>query len=161
MMHSSYWPWWLGALALATVAVGFWLAAGRLLGVSGSFSRAIEGPGSDDAGALPVRSPWIGHVTLLGGVVLGGLLGSVSRGAFHLRLGLGNEFAHVVGGGWRGFGALVLGGALVGFGTAMAGGCTSGHGLCGTSRLQRGSIVATASFFGAAVAVSLALARLS
>jgi len=52
---------------------------------------------------------------------------------------------------------LLLGGVLVGFGTRMAGGCTSGHGLCGTSRLQPGSLVATACFFGMAIVVSFAL----
>src|SRR5690348_15471802 len=44
-MH--YWPFWLGGLALAAVAVGFWLASGRLLGVSGSFARVLDGPGAD------------------------------------------------------------------------------------------------------------------
>jgi uncharacterized membrane protein YedE/YeeE len=55
---------------------------------------------------------------------------------------------------------LFLGGLLVGFGTRMAGGCTSGHGLCGVSRLQPGSLVATACFFGCAIAVSFALQAL-
>jgi uncharacterized membrane protein YedE/YeeE len=39
----------------------------------------------------------------------------------------------------------------------MAGGCTSGHGLCGVSRFQPGSLLTTAAFFGAAVALSFAL----
>ncbi len=52
---------------------------------------------------------------------------------------------------------LCAGGLLVGFGTRMAGGCTSGHGLCGMSRLQPGSLVATACFFGAGIAVSFLL----
>ena len=49
---------------------------------------------------------------------------------------------------------LLFGGVLVGFGTRMAGGCTSGHGLCGVSRLQTGSFLTTASFFGVGVGVS-------
>jgi len=52
---------------------------------------------------------------------------------------------------------LLLGGVLVGFGTRMAAGCTSGHGLCGVSRLQTGSLVTTASFFGVGIATSFAL----
>ena len=52
------------------------------------------------------------------------------------------------------------GGLLVGFGTRMSGGCTSGHGLCGVSRLQPGSLVATAAFFGTGIAVSFGLALL-
>jgi uncharacterized protein len=51
----------------------------------------------------------------------------------------------------------LLGGMLVGFGTRMAGGCTSGHGLCGVSRFQKGSLVATVAFFGFGVVVSFAL----
>jgi uncharacterized membrane protein YedE/YeeE len=58
------------------------------------------------------------------------------------------------------FAVLGFGGMLVGFGTRMAGGCTSGHGLCGVSRLQPGSLVATACFFGFAIAVSFALTLL-
>jgi len=52
---------------------------------------------------------------------------------------------------------LLLGGLCVGFGTRMAGGCTSGHGLCGVSRFQPGSLVATVAFFATGVAVSFAL----
>jgi len=35
----EYWPWWLGALALAGITLGFWVIIGRTLGVSGSWSR--------------------------------------------------------------------------------------------------------------------------
>ena len=52
---------------------------------------------------------------------------------------------------------LVGAGVMVGFGTRMAGGCSSGHGLSGCSRLQPGSLLGTAAFFGAAVAVSFLL----
>ncbi len=52
---------------------------------------------------------------------------------------------------------LFAGGLLVGFGTRMAGGCTSGHGLCGVSRLQPGSLVSTACFFGCGIVVSFLL----
>jgi hypothetical protein len=55
---------------------------------------------------------------------------------------------------------LLAGGALVGFGTRMAGGCTSGHGMCGVSRFQKGSLLATAAFFGTGVVTSLLLGKL-
>jgi uncharacterized membrane protein YedE/YeeE len=90
-------------------------------------------------------------------MIAGGTLGAISRGAFRLRGDLGPEFARVIAAGWPGLVALAFGGALVGFGTQMAGGCTSGHGLCGTARLQRGSIAATCAFFGVAVLCSLAI----
>lgn len=58
------------------------------------------------------------------------------------------------------WGLLFTGGAFVGFGTRMAGGCTSGHGLCGTSRLQPGSLLATVAFFITGIAVSFGLGAL-
>jgi uncharacterized membrane protein YedE/YeeE len=195
-MH--YWPFWLGGLALAGVAVGYWLAAGRLLGVSGSFARVLDGPdepapslssqqaldellaatraefgdaaldleGADapadpPAPPVPASMPWAGHLALLLALIAGGAIGALTRGAFHVRLDPGPDFTHLLGSGWRTWLALAGGGVLVGFGTQMAGGCTSGHGLCGTSRLQSGSLLATAAFFGAAVGVSLLLQVLS
>ena len=55
---------------------------------------------------------------------------------------------------------LLLGGVLIGWGTRMSGGCTSGHGLCGVSRAQPGSLVATCAFFGTGIVVSLLLEAL-
>lgn len=52
---------------------------------------------------------------------------------------------------------LLLGGVLIGWGTRMSGGCTSGHGLCGVSRAQPGSFVATCAFFGTGIVVSFLL----
>ena len=36
---TDYWPWWLGAIGLASVAGSLWLLDRRLLGVSGSVGR--------------------------------------------------------------------------------------------------------------------------
>ena len=41
-LFASYWPFWLGALALAAIAVGFMLATGRGLGVSGALSTVLD-----------------------------------------------------------------------------------------------------------------------
>jgi uncharacterized membrane protein YedE/YeeE len=112
---------------------------------------------SAPAPAMAAPLDRLSHVLLLGAILVGGAIGALTRGAFRVRGDLGPEFARVIGVGWQGLAALVLGGVLVGFGTQMAGGCTSGHGLCGTSRLQRGSLLATVAFFGVAVAVSLAI----
>lgn len=99
------------------------------------------------------------HLTFLGCLALGGLGSSLLAGRFDLTLLLGSEgFARltrdstVLGGA-----ALVFGGLLVGFGTRMAGGCTSGHGMCGVSRFQKGSLLATVAFFGAGVATAFGL----
>ena len=48
---------------------------------------------------------------------------------------------------------IVIAGFLVGFGARLGGGCTSGHGVCGIARLSLRSIVATATFMGAAIIV--------
>jgi uncharacterized protein len=51
---------------------------------------------------------------------------------------------------------LVAAGLLVGFGTRLGGGCTSGHGVCGTARLSRRSIAATAVFIATGALTVLA-----
>jgi uncharacterized membrane protein YedE/YeeE len=177
---SGYWPWWLGGLALGSVAIVYYRLHGQLLGVSGTFANVLRRPADDLAGGddaalassepsvgAPVaarpraRLTWSAHATLLLAIAVGGAIGALSRGTFGLRLDLGPEHLRLIGSGWRSSAALAVGGLLVGFGTAMAGGCTSGHGLCGTSRLQRGSLAATASFFGAAILISLLLDRVA
>lgn len=146
-MSTAYWPWWIGALALAGVAVAHAVTLGRPLGVSGRFERALRG--SSDRSA---------HLLFLGGLMLGGLVARLlggdaatdtgTMGSVHLA-GLDDASTRAA--------VLFVGSVLVGFGTALAGGCTSGHGLVGCARLQTGSLVATAAFFGTAVALSFAL----
>jgi uncharacterized membrane protein YedE/YeeE len=51
-------------------------------------------------------------------------------------------------------------GVLIGFGAKTAGGCTSGNGLSGNAILSPASLVATATFFGTAIAVSFAIEAL-
>ena len=111
-------------------------------------------------GADRRRIPWQAHVTFLAMMMIGGLAASVMRGEFHLQLGLGADYARLFGSGPHVWVLLLTGGFLVGFGTRMAGGCTSGHGLSGCSRLQPGSLVGTAAFFGTAVVTSLILEKL-
>lgn len=198
MMTVPYWPFWLGAVALAAVALGFWFLFGKPLGISASWTRLAQA-GEERAGdeaaagvledpralaaallaateaefgpsptgsaavqltavpALPDRLPWPAHLTLLGSLAVGGLLSALYRGSFSLRFTPGPDFERFFGSGYLGWGVVLLGGFLAGFGSRMAGGCTSGHGLSGVSRLQKGSLLATASFFGAGVAASLVI----
>ena len=108
----------------------------------------------------PTRQPVWYNVVFFGGLLLGGSLSALWRGDLHLR-GPEASFTRLFGGGSTRAALVLLGGGfLVGLGTRMAGGCTSGHGLCGVSRLQRGSLLSTAAFFGAAVLASLALEAL-
>jgi hypothetical protein len=116
------------------------------------------------APAAPSRAPWsrASHVLFFAGTLLGGAASALLAGGIHpsfavrgveaTRLLGSSPAVHAV--------VLVLAGVLIGFGTRMAGGCTSGHGLCGTSRFQAGSLLATLAFFGSAVATSFALGAL-
>jgi len=100
------------------------------------------------------------HVTFLVMLAAGGFVGALVRGGWEVQTELDPVHASLTGGGVKSLLVLIAGGVLVGFGTRMAGGCTSGHGLSGTSRLQPGSLVTTASFLGAAIAVSYLLEAL-
>ena len=101
--------------------------------------------------------PWSSHFTFLIMTAIGGLAAAVLQGKFALRADMGGEFVSLFGSGWLPWLVLFAGGLLIGFGTRMSGGCTSGHGLSGVSRLQIGSLLGTASFFGAAILASFAL----
>lgn len=201
----GWWAWWLGAIGLGLVTIGFWAANRVTLGVSSSWDRIVgwredaklveadqmmratpvndlaaammaetlaefgdEIPdsmrrslGSEaGAGALssrPERTRWTVHVTFLMAFVVGGFLGYVPAGNWQIHMDMGPEFIKLFGNGPEAMVVLLIGGVLVGFGTRLGGGCTSGHGLSGCSRLQIGSMVGTAAFFGTAVVVSLLL----
>ena len=90
-------------------------------------------------------------------VVVGGAIAALQRGDWAITTTLGPQFEALWGDGFFSVFALVFGGVLVGFGTRMAGGCTSGHGLSGCSRFQIGSLVSTATFMAAAVAMTFIL----
>jgi uncharacterized protein len=106
------------------------------------------------------RQPFLTHPLLFVAMAAGGLLSTLGSSPPTLML-RGEGFTNLVGGSpLLASVVLLFGGMLVGFGTRMAGGCTSGHGLCGVSRGQRGSLLATCAFFGAGVVTSFALGSL-
>lgn len=106
------------------------------------------------------QPPWL-HLVFFSALVLGGVLAKLAFGTFAPAWGLrGAGFSSTFGDGAGSSAVLLFGGVLTGFGTRMAGGCTSGHGLCGVSRLQPGSLLATAAFFGTGILMSLALEAL-
>ncbi|MFF8991971.1 YeeE/YedE family protein [Streptomyces sp. NPDC014983] len=131
--------------------------------ISDGKSRPVEadaGPATCDGPAStslrPV--PLVTQAALLLSVFVGGFIAAVTSGRFHLRYDMGPGFRNLVTADPATMIALLFaGGVLVGFGTRLAGGCTSGHGLSGCGRLRPVSIVATAVFFGTAVAVSFLL----
>lgn len=141
------------------------MAAVRAMTAAEFGEASVESMPAPSSDSLPApRTPDTApiHVLFFAGLALGGALSALLGGTFALTAGLhGALFTQI-------FGAsplvrtlvLFAGGLLIGAGTRMAGGCTSGHGLCGVSQFQAGSLLATAAFFGAGVALSFALGAL-
>lgn len=123
--------------------------------------RAAEAAAAPAPVAPRGSLPRSAHLTFLVMLAVGGALGALVQGSWRLRFDLGAVHEALTGGGALSVVVLLVGGVLVGFGTRMAGGCTSGHGLSGCSRLVPASLVATASFFGTAVAVAFLLQALA
>lgn len=126
-----------GALIAAALAVML-VGTGRIAGLSGVI-----------AGVAHRRDrEWHGWF-VAGMLAVGVIVFRISPDAFD---------AH----GPRALPVVAISGLLVGAGTRLANGCTSGHGLLGLSRRSPRSLVATAVFFGVAVATAtLAHGRLS
>jgi len=140
-------PWYLVGPLMGLTVAGMYAVANRHLGVNGAYVQVIDG-----IRHRPVEA-W--RLWFLGGLILGSaavavLAGSPQQGLRYGRLG---ELVPL--------GALVpllfVGGILIGVGARWAGACTSGHGLTGCSVRSPGSFVATATFFGTAVAVTMIL----
>jgi hypothetical protein len=162
----------LEAMLLAATAEAFGPSAG---GDAGEVHLPVPGgpaAASPRAGPLPLATgrrgcgpscgarerPSLGaHAAFLAAMVAGGAAVQLARGAWLPTLDMGPTFAAMHGGGLRAAAVLALGGVLVGLGATLSGGCSTGHGLSGCSRLHRASLVATAVFLGAAVAVSFLL----
>ena len=138
-------PWWIGGPVLGLCVIAIRGLLNARLGVTGAFSEVI-----DRVGRRSLAFDWRGW--FLVGLVAGGLAFALVRGEP----------------GFEGYGwltrtfddalpialILLVAGVLIGFGAKTAGGCTSGNGLTGTAMLSRASAVATATFFGTAIAVT-------
>jgi uncharacterized protein len=116
-------------------------------------------PASSVPAEAPRRpAPLATHAALLVSVFVGGLVAALVSGRFEVRFDMGDAFrALVTENPVTMLVVLFVGGVMVGFGTRLAGGCSSGHGLSGCGGLRPVSLVATAVFFGTAVAVSFLL----
>ena len=112
----------LGGLLIGIAASALFLLNGRILGVAG-IAGGLLPPGSDTRWRLAFVAGHIAPPMVLG------LSRTMEAPAF-------------AGGLWL----TILAGLLVGFGSRMGSGCTSGHGICGTARLSKRSIVATLCF---------------
>lgn len=146
-----------------------WYVAGPLLGLCVVACRAlfngrlgVTGGFSEIVAKLPRRSldlDWRGWFAI--GVFLGGTLFLLLSGGptFHGYGWLTRAF-HGFGGGVAIVVILFVAGVLIGYGSKLSGGCTSGNGLSGTSMLSPAALVATATFFATAIAVSFLIEAL-
>ena len=159
-LFDGYWPWWMGAIALATMGLLYYAASGKAFGVSSTFALLPHWLVGGQQAKKPLAIPMRAQLLMFCGVILGGMLAAWSRQALSLRMDLGPEAVHVIGQGAGMWAVLLVGGVLVGFGARMMGGCTSGHGLGGCSRLEPGSLLGTATFCAAAVATAFAFSHL-
>jgi uncharacterized protein len=139
--------WYVAGPALGLCVVAIRALFNARLGVTGGFSEVVA---RVRQGALEVD--WRGW--FLVGVILGGTVFALAAGGpdFHGYGWLTDSFhgsAQVLIAP-----ILLLAGVLIGFGAKLAGGCTSGNGLSGTAIFSPAALVATATFFGTAIAVS-------
>ena len=126
----------VGGALIGAAATFYWVANGRVAGVSGVLAGALRARG--DRGA---------RVLFLAGLVSAGVVAAL--------------LGHGVPATPQGAAPVLLAGLLVGFGTRLGGGCTSGHGVCGLSRLQPRSLLATLTFLAIGVATAVLVARLA
>jgi len=133
-------PSLLGGILIGLSAAGLMLSHGRIAGISGIVSSALN---------RPKDSEFRWRLAFVAGLVAGGLL--------MVRLLPENyfEYAPLVRSQW----AIAVSGLLVGLGTVLGSGCTSGHGICGLGRFQPRSLVATLTFMATGVAAATVVTR--
>ena len=121
----------VGGVLLGLASVLLMVLTGRIAGISGIFTGCFALVGGD--------KPWrLAFVTgLITAPLTSGLVG------YPLPVPQMPMSWTIIG----------VAGFLVGLGARVGGGCTSGHGVCGIARLSSRSIVATATFMGAAMVV--------
>ncbi len=124
----------LGGALIGLGASLLMLSHGRIAGISGIFSGALD-PRAEDKGF---------RLSFLAGLVLAGVLARL----LHAPALPSATPSLLVGG---------VAGLLVGYGTRLGSGCTSGHGVCGLSRLSLRSLVATLTFIATGVLTATVL----
>lgn len=132
-------PWiapLLGGALIGLAASLFWIANGRVAGVSGIVHDGVLSRGAGRSEKL----------AFLAGLVAVGLV----AGRFFAAATVSPAP----------FGVLLVAGVLVGFGTRLGGGCTSGHGVCGISRFSSRSLVATGTFMATGVLTVLVVGHI-
>ena len=118
----------LGGLIIGFSVVLFYIANGRIAGISGIVNNSIF----SDVNRFD-------NILFVIGLVIGPILYKIIINP-EINFNISNSIP-----------LLIAAGFLVGVGTKIGSGCTSGHGICGISRFSKRSIVATLIFMISAI----------
>jgi uncharacterized membrane protein YedE/YeeE len=126
----------IGGLIIGLSVVLFYVANGRIAGISGIINNSIFS-----------KINRLDNILFIIGLILGPILYKLIVNP-NINFNISSSVP-----------LLILAGLFVGAGTKIGSGCTSGHGICGISRLSKRSFVATFLFMISAV-VTVLIARL-
>ena len=126
----------VGGLIIGLSVVLFYVANGRIAGISGIINNSIFS-----------KINRLDNILFIIGLILGPILYKLIVNP-NINFNISPSVP-----------LLILAGLLVGAGTKIGSGCTSGHGICGISRLSKRSFVATFIFMISAI-VTLLITRL-
>ena len=118
----------LGGLIIGFSVVLFYIANGRIAGISGIVNNSIFS-----------NVNRFDNILFVIGLVIGPMIYKIIINP-EINFNISNSIP-----------LLIAAGFLVGVGTKIGGGCTSGHGICGISRFSKRSIVATLIFMISAI----------
>jgi len=126
----------IGGLIIGLAVVLFYVANGRIAGISGIINNSIFS-----------KINRLDNILFIIGLILGPILYKLIVNP-NINFNISSSVP-----------LLILAGIFVGAGTKIGSGCTSGHGICGISRLSKRSFVATFLFMISAI-VTVLITRL-
>jgi len=126
----------VGGLIIGLSVVLFYVANGRIAGISGIINNSIFS-----------KINRLDNILFIIGLILGPILYKLIVNP-NINFNISSSVP-----------LLILAGIFVGAGTKIGSGCTSGHGICGISRLSKRSFVATFLFMISAI-VTVLITRL-
>lgn len=118
----------IGGLIIGLSVVLFYVANGRIAGISGIINNSIFS-----------KINRLDNILFIIGLILGPVLYKLIVNP-NINFNISSSVP-----------LLILAGLLVGAGTKIGSGCTSGHGICGISRFSKRSFVATFLFMISAI----------
>jgi uncharacterized membrane protein YedE/YeeE len=128
----------LGGVLIGCAAVLLLWSIGRIAGISGIASGALDGARGDRA--------W--RIAFIAGMAIAGAI-TLQFVPSPPRVQTGPTVL------------LLAAGLLVGFGTRLGNGCTSGHGVCGLGRFSHRSLAAVVTFMIAAMATTFVMRHMA